>query len=58
VLRKVVLPLAAPGIAVSAIFCLLFSWNEFLVIFGPAVFLLFDAGTEKAIVVPQKDQLH
>jgi len=27
---KVVLPLAAPGIAVTAIFCLLFSWNEFL----------------------------
>jgi multiple sugar transport system permease protein len=30
VLRKVVLPLATPGIAVTAIFCLLFSWNEFL----------------------------
>jgi multiple sugar transport system permease protein len=30
VLRKVVLPLAVPGIAVTAIFCLLFSWNEFL----------------------------
>jgi multiple sugar transport system permease protein len=32
-LRKVVLPLAAPGIAVTAIFCLLFSWNEFLFAF-------------------------
>ena len=30
VLRKVVLPLAMPGIAVTAIFCLIFSWNEFL----------------------------
>jgi multiple sugar transport system permease protein len=30
VLRKVVLPLAAPGIAVTAIFCLIFAWNEFL----------------------------
>ncbi|MDO9349327.1 MAG: carbohydrate ABC transporter permease [Anaerolineales bacterium] len=30
VLRRVVLPLAAPGIAVTAIFCLIFSWNEFL----------------------------
>lgn len=30
VFLKVVLPLAAPGIAVAAIFCLLFSWNEFL----------------------------
>jgi len=27
---KVILPLAAPGIAVTAIFCLLFSWNEYL----------------------------
>jgi len=30
VFRKIVLPLAAPGIAVAAIFSLLFSWNEFL----------------------------
>jgi multiple sugar transport system permease protein len=30
VLWRVVLPLAAPGIAVTAIFCLIFSWNEFL----------------------------
>jgi ABC-type glycerol-3-phosphate transport system permease component len=30
VLWRVVLPLAAPGIAVTAIFCMLFSWNEFL----------------------------
>jgi multiple sugar transport system permease protein len=30
VFLKVVLPLAAPGIAVTAIFCLLFSWNEYL----------------------------
>jgi multiple sugar transport system permease protein len=33
VLRRVVLPLAMPGIAVTAIFCLLFSWNEFLFAF-------------------------
>jgi multiple sugar transport system permease protein len=33
VLRRVVLPLAAPGIAVTAIFCLFFSWNEFLFAF-------------------------
>lgn len=30
VLRKVVVPLAAPGIAVTAIFTMIFSWNEFL----------------------------
>ncbi len=29
-LWKVVVPLVAPGLAVTAIFCLLFSWNEFL----------------------------
>jgi len=33
VFRRVVLPLAAPGIAVTAIFCLIFSWNEFLFAF-------------------------
>jgi multiple sugar transport system permease protein len=30
VFRRVALPLAAPGIAVTAIFSLMFSWNEFL----------------------------
>jgi multiple sugar transport system permease protein len=30
VFRRVVLPLAAPGLAVTAIFTLMFSWNEFL----------------------------
>lgn len=30
VLRKVTFPLAAPGIAVTAIFTLIFCWNEFL----------------------------
>ncbi len=30
VFRKIVLPLAAPGIAVAAIFSMPFSWNEFL----------------------------
>lgn len=33
VLWKVVVPLVAPGLAVTAIFCLLFSWNEFLFAF-------------------------
>lgn len=33
VLWKVVFPLAAPGIAVTAILCLLFAWNEFLFAF-------------------------
>ena len=30
VLRKVVFPLIKPGVAVTAIFCLVWSWNEFL----------------------------
>jgi multiple sugar transport system permease protein len=28
--RKIVLPLILPGIAITAVFCLIFSWNEFL----------------------------
>lgn len=27
---RITLPLAAPGLAVSAVFCFIFSWNEFL----------------------------
>lgn len=33
VMAKIVLPLLAPGIAVTVIFCLIFSWNEFLFAF-------------------------
>ncbi|HEX5706501.1 MAG TPA: carbohydrate ABC transporter permease [Pyrinomonadaceae bacterium] len=29
-LRRVVLPLAAPGLAATAVFCLIIAWNEFL----------------------------
>jgi multiple sugar transport system permease protein len=29
-LRRIVLPLAAPGLAATAVFCLIASWNEFL----------------------------
>ncbi len=32
-LWRIVFPLAAPGIAVTAIFCMLFTWNEFLFAF-------------------------
>lgn len=31
--RKVVLPLVAPGLAVTAILCMMFAWNEFLFAF-------------------------
>ena len=30
VLRKIIIPLATPSIAVTAIFTFIFSWNEFL----------------------------
>ena len=30
IFRKIVLPLVLPGIATTAIFCLIWSWNEFL----------------------------
>ncbi|MGI6096796.1 MAG: carbohydrate ABC transporter permease [Dethiobacteria bacterium] len=33
VFRRIVLPLAAPGLAVTTVFCLLYSWNEFLFAF-------------------------
>jgi len=38
-LLRVVIPIAAPGLAVSAIFAFLVSWNEFLfalILSGPA----------------------
>ena len=28
--RRVILPLVAPGLAATAIICLMFSWNEFM----------------------------
>jgi multiple sugar transport system permease protein len=33
IFTKIILPLALPGIAITASFCLLFSWNEFLLSF-------------------------
>jgi multiple sugar transport system permease protein len=33
ILRKIIFPLIAPGLAVTTIFCLVFSWNEFLFAF-------------------------
>ena len=42
VFRKFVLPLALPGIVVSAMFCLVFSWNEFLF---ALILTQFDAST-------------
>ena len=44
ILRDIVAPLAGPGIAVTAIFTFIFTWNEFL-------FALFLA-SERAVTVP------
>ncbi|HYJ46382.1 MAG TPA: carbohydrate ABC transporter permease, partial [Pyrinomonadaceae bacterium] len=44
-LRRVVLPLVAPGLAATAIFCLIISWNEFL-------FALTLTQTDAAMTLP------
>jgi multiple sugar transport system permease protein len=44
-LRRVVLPLAAPGLAATAVFCLIISWNEFL-------FALVLTQTDAAMTLP------
>lgn len=44
-LRRVVLPLAAPGLAATAVFCLIMSWNEFL-------FALVLTQTDAAMTLP------
>jgi multiple sugar transport system permease protein len=44
-LRRVILPLVAPGLAATAVFCLIISWNEFL-------FALVLAQTEAAMTLP------
>lgn len=49
VFRKFILPLVLPGIVVSAMFCLIFSWNEFLF---AMILTQFDA-TTLPVGVPQ-----
>lgn len=44
-MMRVVLPLAAPGLAATAVFCLIVSWNEFL-------FALVLTQTEAAMTLP------
>jgi multiple sugar transport system permease protein len=44
-LRRVVLPLAMPGLAATAVFCLIISWNEFL-------FALTLTQTDAAMTLP------
>jgi multiple sugar transport system permease protein len=43
--RRVVLPLVAPGLAATAVFCLIVSWNEFL-------YALVLTQTDQAITLP------
>lgn len=49
VFRKFILPLALPGIVVSAMFCLIFAWNEF---FFATILTQFEAPT-LPVGVPQ-----
>src|SRR5256714_1950794 len=44
-LRRVILPLVAPGLAATAVFCLIVSWNEFL-------FALVLTQTNEAMTLP------
>ena len=44
-LVEIVLPLAAPGLAATAVFCLLIAWNEFL-------FALILTQTDAAMTLP------
>lgn len=44
-LRRVLLPLVAPGLAATAVFCLIISWNEFL-------FALVMTQTDSAMTLP------
>lgn len=44
-LRRILLPLVAPGLAATAVFCLIISWNEFL-------FALVLAQTDAAMTLP------
>lgn len=44
-LRRVLLPLVAPGLAATAVFCLIISWNEFL-------FALVMTQTDTAMTLP------
>ena len=44
-LRRIVLPLVAPGLAATAVFCLIVSWNEFL-------FALVLTQTDAAMTLP------
>ena len=44
-LRRVILPLVAPGLAATAVFCLIVSWNEFL-------FALVLTQTDAAMTLP------
>lgn len=44
-LLRIVLPLVKPGLAATAVFCLVFAWNEFL-------FALILTQTEKAMTLP------
>ncbi|MFT7458345.1 MAG: multiple sugar transport system permease protein [Planctomycetota bacterium] len=54
ILFRLIVPIAAPGIAVTAIFTFVFSWNEFLF----ALFLTFDKGSTMPVTLQKTIDLY
>ena len=54
IIFRLIMPMAAPGIAVTAIFTFVFSWNEFLF----ALFLTFDKGSTMPVTLQKTIDLY
>jgi len=54
IIFRLIMPMAAPGIAVTAIFTFVFSWNEFLF----ALFLTFDKGSTMPVALQKTIDLY
>jgi multiple sugar transport system permease protein len=54
IIFRLILPMAAPGIAVTAIFTFVFSWNEYLF----ALFLTFDKATTMPVALQKTIDLY
>jgi multiple sugar transport system permease protein len=54
IIFRLIMPMAAPGIAVTAIFTFVFSWNEFLF----ALFLTLDKGSTMPVALQKTIDLY
>ena len=54
IIFRLIMPMAAPGIAVTAIFTFVFSWNEFLF----ALFLTLDKGSTMPVTLQKTIDLY